>query len=349
MNLQQHFKEHEGKLRLEALLKALLLGIVIGSVVGLITAAVTWFIGFEIGWLISIGLTVFVTALTTLIFYLTIFKPTLIDNARRLDRLGLDERLVTMVEYQNDDSSMAAIQREDAKAQLSKIKAQDIQIKTPLKYIISASICFVLCAAMCTVGALSAAGIIPSAGEIIEALTPDEPDIYISVVYDVDEGGYIEGEADQLVLKGGDTEPVLAVADDGYVFVEWSDGLTDPYRYDKNVVEELEIFATFELSGEEGDGDGEGDEGDQEGDEEAPSEEQGQGEPSDEESDSESDDSQESEDDKYNEANQVIDGETYYREIIEEYKDSLIQYLEEHRGELSAEEIAIIESYIGIV
>ena len=105
--------------------------------------------------------------------------------------------------------------------------------------------------------------------------------------------------------------------------MEGSDGLTDPYRYDKNVVEELEIFATFELSGEEGDGDGEGDEGDQEGDEEAPSEEQGEGEPSDEESESESDDSQESEDDKYNDANQVIDGETYYREIIEEYKDSV--------------------------
>jgi hypothetical protein len=349
MNLQQHFKEHEGKLRFEALLKALLLGIVVGTVVGFVTATLTWFLAFDAGLWLSIGLAVIIGALSTWIFYEKTFKPNVLDNARRLDRLGLDERLVTMVEYQNDDSYMAAVQRRDAQMQLGKIKSHDVRIKVPLKLIIGASISFVLCCAMMTVSALSWLGILPNGPEFIESLKPEEPDVYISVIYDVEEGGSIKGESDQLVLKGTDATPVLAVAEDGYVFVGWSDGQTDPYRHDTKVLEELEIFATFELSGEDEGGD-EG-EGEGDGDQEAPGEgeESGEdGEPSDDPQDSDSDESQESEA-KRNPANQIIDGETYYREILEEFKENLKKYLEEHRGELSDEEIAIIESYIGIV
>ena len=349
MNLQQHFKEHEGKLRFEALLKALLLGIVVGTVVGFITAALSWLFAFDAGLWLSLGLLVVIGALSTWIFYEKTFKPNVLDNARRLDRLGLDERLVTMVEYQNDDSYMAAVQRRDAQTQLRKIKSQDVRIKVPLKSIIWASVCFVLCCGMLTVSSLSWLGLLPTGPEFIESLKPEEPDVYISVMYEADEGGSIKGESDQLVLKGTDTTPVLAVAEDGYVFVEWSDGETDPYRYDTEILEELEVTAFFELS-EEGDGGDEG-EGEGDGDEEAPGEgeQTGEdGEPSDDPQDSTSDDSQES-DHKYNQANQIINGDTYYREVLEEYKESLKKYLEEHRGELSEEEIAIIESYIGIV
>ena len=345
MDLQQHFKEHEGKLRFEALLKALLLGIIVGSAVGFIAAAVSWITSFSGGLWLSLGLFVVFTATATLLFYLKIFKPSVISNARRLDRLGLDERLVTMVEYQNDDSYMAAVQREDAAQQLNHINSKDVRIKIPLKYTIGASISFVFFTALWVVLLLIGRGIIPTFDKLVESLTPEEPDVFLSVVYDVDEGGYIDGESDQLVLKGTDAEPVLAVADDGYVFVEWSDGRTDPYRYDKDIVEELEIFATFEPSDEEGDDEGE------EGDGEEAEEEQ-DGEPGDEESDEPSDSEQEPEESeagKYKEANQIIDGATYYMEKIEEYKEYLLQYLEEHRGELSEEEIAIIESYIGIV
>lgn len=43
-----------------------------------------------------------------------------------------------------------------------------------------------------------------------------------------DEGGRVEDAAIQIIPKGGDCEEVLAVADDGYVFDIWSDGVTTP-------------------------------------------------------------------------------------------------------------------------
>ena len=52
---------------------------------------------------------------------------------------------------------------------------------------------------------------------------------------------------------------------------------------------------------------------------------------------------------KYEEANQVIDGKIYYREVLGMYKDELIAYLEEYGDSLSAEARAIIEYYITIV
>jgi hypothetical protein len=39
-----------------------------------------------------------------------------------MDRLGLEERLVTMLEYQNDTSCMAELQRRDAKESLEKLE-----------------------------------------------------------------------------------------------------------------------------------------------------------------------------------------------------------------------------------
>ena len=52
---------------------------------------------------------------------------------------------------------------------------------------------------------------------------------------------------------------------------------------------------------------------------------------------------------KYEPANQVIDGETYYKEVIETYREMLKERLENEGDQMSAEERAIIEAYLGIV
>ena len=52
---------------------------------------------------------------------------------------------------------------------------------------------------------------------------------------------------------------------------------------------------------------------------------------------------------KHDHANQIIDGETYYREVLEDYKDQIKEYLEKNRDTLSDDEIAMIEQYLGIV
>lgn len=354
MNLKQYFKEQEGKLRLEALLKSTLAGAIVGGAFGFIAAFVTWLTDWEAVW-VSIAVILGVTLIAGAIFYLTLFRMDNTSIAKRLDRLGLDERLITMVEYENDDSYMASVQRQDAKDRLAEIKKSDVKILIPTKLIVWSAVSYFLAIVMTVLAILASLGLIMGGGDVIDALTPEEPEINLSVMYEAEEGGSIDGECEQLVLKGKDAEPVLAVPDEGYIFIEWSDGSTDPYRHDREILEELELFAIFEWDeeGEEGD-EGEEGEGEGEGDMEAPSEDQGEksgeGEKSEESEDGKpSDKDEQSDQGKYGEANQVIDGETYYREILSEYKDKLIEYLEQNRDKLSEEEIAIIESYIGIV
>ena len=87
----------------------------------------------------------------------------------------------------------------------------------------------------------------------------DAADRYFNVSYLVEGGGDIEGEPEQPVLAGGDASPVVAVAEDGWVFVKWSDGIEDPARTDLNITEDLTVTAIFEEIGEGGDGSGDDD------------------------------------------------------------------------------------------
>ena len=71
-----------------------------------------------------------------------------------------------------------------------------------------------------------------------------------TVTYTAAEGGQIFGEAVQTVMSGMRTGQVVAVADEGYVFVGWSDGLTSEARSDA-AEEDLLLVALFEKIGEE--------------------------------------------------------------------------------------------------
>lgn len=358
MENKQHFKKYLAKLRFEAFLKSLLSGLAVGFIANFISAFVTWFTPFNGLWL-SLGILAGVTAAATAFFYFKFFYPSVMANARRLDKLGLEERLITMVEYENDDSYMATAQREDAKAALSTVESKNIKLKVARKIWLTLLICAVLGSAMTTVSTLSEAGILPGGDDIISNLIPDEPEVFVAVTYDVEEGGSIDGEADQLILLGEDATPVVAVPDEGYAFVQWSDGSTKPYRTDRELEADIEVFAIFEQAngnGEgEGDGEGEGEgEGDGQGEGQGNGKGQGNGEG---EGEGEGEGSGEGEGDghgttgggKYEHANQIINGETYYREVLDEYKEQLEEYLEKNRDKLSEDEIAVIEKYIGIV
>ena len=52
---------------------------------------------------------------------------------------------------------------------------------------------------------------------------------------------------------------------------------------------------------------------------------------------------------KYDAYNQVIDGNTDYRVLIEIYKEDILDYLDKYGSEMTPEEREIIESYIGVV
>lgn len=65
------------------------------------------------------------------------------------------------------------------------------------------------------------------------------------VKYETDGNGTIKGEATQIVVEYEDCSQVIAVPNDGYEFVTWSDGITTPERQDKNITEDKTITAQF--------------------------------------------------------------------------------------------------------
>ena len=103
MDNKQHFKKYLAKLRFEAFLKSLFSGLAVGFIANFIAALVIWFTPYNEIWISLTALGV-VTVVATAIFYFKTYYPSVMANARRLDKLGLEERLITMVEYENDDS-----------------------------------------------------------------------------------------------------------------------------------------------------------------------------------------------------------------------------------------------------
>lgn len=105
-------------LQKERIIKSVLCGMAVGFAVIFVVAFITWIFEFKGLWL-SVGLGVAAWAVAAVVFYFVVFKITDMAVMQRLDRAGLDERMVTMYELQGDDSYMAQRQRADASAAFS--------------------------------------------------------------------------------------------------------------------------------------------------------------------------------------------------------------------------------------
>lgn len=68
-----------------------------------------------------------------------------------------------------------------------------------------------------------------------------------TIIYSATDGGYIDGETTQKVESGNNGLTVVAVPNDGYEFVQWSDGRTEAARQDKNVTADISVTAEFKL------------------------------------------------------------------------------------------------------
>ena len=373
MNLKQMMKKHYLRLVLEGVFKSLLAGMAIGFAANFLTALLGWIFSFGNIWL-AIGIGAAAWVISGVLLYFLKFKPTMEDTARRMDRLGLEERMVTMLELKEDDSYIATIQRENARESITHIEGRKIKIRIPKVIVCLVIIAAVFGSSMTTVKGLADNGEIPSFDEIIE----DDPYAnYIAVTYMVDEGGYIEGETDQLVEPGGSTTPVIAVADDGWVFAGWDDGYSELERSETNVTQDLYFVAIFEEIGEseggaEGDGEG-GNNGSQkaEGDqaEDLPAEgganadsdqngaqgsegdgsgskgdsDGGQG-SSDEQGEGKGDGKGQGAGGKWDDSNTFLDGQTYYREWLELYYQNALDIFEQN-GEIPPELREFFEAY----
>ena len=262
------FKKYHRRIAAEGILKSLLYGLIAGSVLVLITALLSWFFGFKGGLWLSIGLFFVGLAATALPLYFFKFRPTAKAIAVRVDALGLEERLLTMLELEGDDSYIATRQREDAIHAMNSLDSMLVKIVISALLIGFVGVALVLgFGGGTTVSALYYADVIPSGVELLEG---EKTYFTFTVNYGVSTGeetGAVVLWTDDLahsasdpndplagltpfsgpvsVREGEEAPAVYAVPAAGYAFVMWSDGVTDPYRKDTNVMGNLNVTAMF--------------------------------------------------------------------------------------------------------
>ena len=321
LELQQgKFLKFFRRLVREGWLKAFFVALTVGFAASAVLATVMWFTGTN-ALVYSLIAILGVTLVGMPILYVAFFRPTVQSNARRIDRLGLEERIVTMVELENDDSILSQLQREDAWKHLETADEKQIQFRITRKMVLSLSVAASLGCIMTTISMLAALGYIMSGTDLLEPLLPESPERYIYVEYVVGEGGYIEGEEFQEIIVGESGTQVIAVAEDGWTFVGWEDGFAYAERTDGGYDQDQVFLALFEPTGENGEGEGDGQEtGSIPPDKPKASNSGGKNDISGEEHN-------DAAGGRYEPANQIINGQVFYRDVLSDYLDMIEQYL----------------------
>lgn len=321
-NTEEVMKAAKKRLNLEGWIQALLSGGIVALLATFAVSMVFWAIGASKYWIAFIVLGA-VFAAATPIFFFCKYRPDEKAVAKRLDELGLDERVLTMEELKGNDSFMAKRQRIDTVRSLGKVKVDLLKIVASVPLIILCTTAFILGGGMTTVSGLTAAGYVKSGKDIADDIDDANKKVfevtYTVCYYDYENKqiipnepcGEIIGESTQLVTQGEDAEEVTAQEYDGYFFYQWSDGSQEQTRTDTSVQGELTLTAIFVKVPDSSDS-SDGESGD-------PSDSE-PGDPSDQEpsDDNGGDDSGKKDDTKVDDTsstdsrNQVLNGKTYY-------------------------------------
>ena len=339
------FKRYYNRLAFHGIIKALFLGLIVGFIGLLISSLCCWFCSYKALWLC---LTIFgaLVIASTPIFYFVYYRPNTKEIATRIDECGLEERMITMTELDGDDSFIARMQREDA------IKALNTVDAKLLKFIVSIPVLIVLgCSCVLGVSAAVVEGLYQ--GDVlkpgVDVVKPGQEMEYYSIEYDVQGYGTIDGELFQVVEAGKDSELVIAVADEDFVFSKWIDAdgndvSDNPARIEAKVDSDIYLIAVFEKpeyndkssGGDENDND-DGDNGDDAGDGDAkgkPSEGQGNS------KDSNSSDEKPSESKKtdgssagsnYRDNEKILDGDTSYKDSYDDARDEVFNEITDNK------------------
>lgn len=345
---QTLFEKYYSRLLWEGIVKSLLYGLIVGFSAMTVAATITWITAYKGALWVSLVFGFAALAIAAPIFYFKLFRPTTDAIAKRLDGLGLEQRLITMLELEHDDSYIAMRQREDAKVRLNAVGVKQIKLAISKAMVIAVIALFAVSTSMTTVSALTASNAIPP------VVDRTEPPVQFTVSYVVwgfkggdeffdDEGGIILGEADQVVEAGGSATTVTAVADDNWYFYGWyEDGSTNPVRTDTNIEEDMTFTAIFVIhqDSDEDEGGGGTDEGEPSDEPQDVEQEQNNQPPSEDGSDEDSD----SRGGNYVDHNVVEDGETDYKSIFDEYYRQAMEILAEG-GEIPDELREMLQKY----
>ncbi len=121
-------EKYHAKVFKESVIKSLLYGLIAGCIVVGVVSFILFAFGTKnllitllLGFIIMLGVTIYV--------YKTKFRPTVNAVAKRIDELGLHERVITMVDYADNESLICVKQREDTQEKLANVGTKEIKFK----------------------------------------------------------------------------------------------------------------------------------------------------------------------------------------------------------------------------
>ncbi|MDE5593602.1 MAG: hypothetical protein K2I75_06695 [Clostridiales bacterium] len=227
-------KKCRNDLQRERIVKSVLSGMATGFSVMFVIAFITWIVEFKGLWL-SLGLGAAAWIGASLFFYFIVFSFSDMEIMQRIDRAGLDERMVTMYQLQGDDSYMAQRQREDAAAAFAtavkKSGGQLIKTKITTAIICATAIACPFGTGMTVLTALSDYDVIPTLYELgsggfgfgIGGTTTPTYTVTYRVGGDEEGGTILVSGSDSTVdkVKAGGTSSAKAQYAVGYYIEKW--------------------------------------------------------------------------------------------------------------------------------
>jgi hypothetical protein len=133
VQVKKLFEKYHKKLIAEAVVKTLIYCLTAGFTACFAVVCVSRLARFDGAFLaLMTGMAAFV--FPAIFVYFKKLHPSVKHVAVRIDRLGLEERVVTMLELDGESSFMAVKQRENAKTALKSASPKQLKIKIPVKY-----------------------------------------------------------------------------------------------------------------------------------------------------------------------------------------------------------------------
>lgn len=130
---------YQRKLTKEAVIKSGVFGLIAGFLLMILISVISFATKYNAMW-ISLSVWAAASVGCTLLLYFTVFKTTAEKTASRMDEMGLDERVITMLELQGTDSVIAQKQRADTQSVLQNVTPQKMKFGGLKLFIVFASI-----------------------------------------------------------------------------------------------------------------------------------------------------------------------------------------------------------------
>lgn len=236
---ENEIKRFVVRLRQGAIKKSIVAAAIIAFSLLAVCVGIGWYLGFQNIWVYPI---LFVSAVITTapLFYFFKYRKKGREVAAAIDQLGLEERLLTMESLKSENTYIAKRQREDTIQALKTVNEKRLSLTLSTALLVCLAIALPFGAGAATVSALAAGGVLPYGNEVAAGI----PQKY-TIQYSATEGGILLGSTAQYIAQGETGAYIIAIPDEGYIFLKWNDDFADTARRDTPADGDIKVKAIF--------------------------------------------------------------------------------------------------------